>query len=62
MKCTYFKKELDEDRKLGYTCSCELGYFEDENQKAATEQFCTDCEDKETENCCEESEEDEEDS
>jgi hypothetical protein len=54
MKCAYFNKELDEDRKLGYICSCELGYFEDENPKTAVEQFCADCESKETDSCCDE--------
>lgn len=60
MKCTYFKKESDEDRKLGFTCSCELGYFEDENHHSAIEQFCTNCDDKETESCNEDNEEEEE--
>jgi hypothetical protein len=50
MKCSYFNKELDEDRKIGYICSCELGYFGDENPHAALEQFCTNCDDKETDN------------
>jgi hypothetical protein len=60
VKCSYFNKELDEDRKIGYSCSCELGYFGDENQHLAIEQFCNNCEDKETDNASDENDDEDE--
>jgi hypothetical protein len=61
MRCSYFKKEIDEDRQTGVICSCELGYFEDENQKTAIEEHCTGCEDKETDSPTADDEDEEED-
>jgi len=61
MKCSYFNKELDEDRKIGYVCSCEFGYFESENQNSAVDQFCSICEDKESDSNTESIDDEEDD-
>jgi len=58
MKCEYFKRELDEERQTEATCSCELGYFEDEEYQMAIKEFCNGCEDRETDNKADDDEDD----